>query len=143
MTRYVGVDESPIDGEGWLHTGDLGHFDEEDRLWITGRAKDLIIRGAKTLHRRRSSGSSTRSRASLTRPLGIPHPDLGEEVCAFVVISDDSLTADNLASQIRGQIASFAIPTWHLQKERLPTNQTEKVDKRALAALAVAEQRES
>ena len=76
--------------------------------------------------------------------MGIPHPDLGEEVCAFVVISDDSLTADSLASQIRGQIASFAIPTvWHLQKERLPTNQTEKVDKRALAALAVAEQRES
>ena len=145
MTRYVGVDESPIDAEGWLHTGDLGHFDEEDRLWITGRAKDLIIRGGENI----APASIERVLNSIpgvvdTAVVGIPHPDLGEEVCAFVVISDDSLTADSLASQIRGQIASFAIPTvWHLQKERLPTNQTEKVDKRALAALAVAEQRES
>ena len=141
MTRYIGVDESPIDTEGWLHTGDLGHFDEEGRLWITGRAKDLIIRGGENI----APASVERALTSIpgvveAAVVGIPHPELGEEVCAFVVVDDASLTSADLAGQLRGRLASFATPSiWHLQQERLPTNQTEKVDKRALVARATTE----
>jgi acyl-CoA synthetase (AMP-forming)/AMP-acid ligase II len=143
MTRYIGVDESPIDDRGWLHTGDLGHLDEEDRLWITGRAKDLIIRGGENI----APASVERALTAIpgvvdAAVVGIPHPDLGEEVAAFVVVADGEHTGESLAGQLRGQVASFAVPSvWHLQQERLPTNQTEKVDKRALAARAIAAQR--
>jgi acyl-CoA synthetase (AMP-forming)/AMP-acid ligase II len=141
MTRYIGVDESPIDSEGWLHTGDLGRLDEDQRLWITGRAKDLIIRGGENI----APASVERALALIpgvadAAVVGIPHPDLGEEVCAFVVVRE-GLTAESFAEQLRGQVASFAVPSiWHVQREPLPTNQTEKVDKRALVARAVAAQ---
>ena len=49
MTGYYGLDESPIDAEGWLHTGDLGRLDEKGNLWITGRSKDMIIRGGENI----------------------------------------------------------------------------------------------
>jgi acyl-CoA synthetase (AMP-forming)/AMP-acid ligase II len=137
MTRYIGVDESPIDADGWLHTGDLGHLDDDGRLWITGRAKDLIIRGGENI----APASVERALLAVTGVIeaavvGVPHPDLGEEVCAFVVVAGEGLTGDTLAQELRGQLASFAIPTeWHVGQEPLPTNQTGKVDKRALVGL--------
>jgi acyl-CoA synthetase (AMP-forming)/AMP-acid ligase II len=140
MTRYIGVSESPIDGDGWLHTGDLGHLDNEGHLWITGRAKDLIIRGGENI----APASVERALASIqgvieAAVVGIPHPDLGEEVCAFVVVADGGPTPDTLSRQLRGQLASFAVPTvWHVQQEPLPTNQTGKIDKSALVTRACA-----
>jgi len=136
MTRYLGDEPSPIDGEGWLHTGDLGHLDD-GRLWITGRAKDLIIRGGENI----APAAIERALASIdgvaeVAVVGVPHPDLGEEVCAFVVV-DGRHSSETLAKALRGRIASFAVPTiWHLQADPLPTNQTGKVDKSSLAAQA-------
>lgn len=140
MTRYIGVSESPIDGDGWLHTGDLGRVDDQGHLWITGRAKDLIIRGGENI----APASVERAIASIqgvieTAVVGVPHPDLGEEVCAFVVVADGRLTGEALSRQLRGQLASFSVPTvWHLQQEPLPTNQTGKIDKPTLVARACA-----
>jgi acyl-CoA synthetase (AMP-forming)/AMP-acid ligase II len=136
MTRYIGVNESPIDSEGWLHTGDLGRLDEKGRLWITGRAKDLIIRGGENV----APAAVERALTSIPGVLeaavvGIPHPDLGEEICAFVVVADGRHTRETLSRELRGHLASFAVPTeWHLQEEPLPINQTGKIDKPALVA---------
>jgi len=58
---------------------------------------------------------------------------------AFVVTADDAVTLASLAQALRGTVSSFAVPSrWHLQREPLPTNQTHKVDKQALLALAHA-----
>jgi acyl-CoA synthetase (AMP-forming)/AMP-acid ligase II len=138
MSGYFGAEESPIDRAGWLHTGDLGHLDEDGYLWITGRSKDLIIRGGENI------APVAVERALTSVPgvvdaavVGVPHPELGEEVLAFVVTEDDSLAPASLSEQLRGVVASFAIPTrWHLQREPLPTNHTHKIDKQALVALA-------
>lgn len=60
MTGYYGNEKSPIHEEGWLHTGDLGRLDDGGYLWITGRSKDMIIRGGENIAGRRRSGPAVR-----------------------------------------------------------------------------------
>jgi acyl-CoA synthetase (AMP-forming)/AMP-acid ligase II len=135
MLGYFGGEESPIDSEGWLHTGDLGHIDDSGHLWITGRCKDIIIRGGENI------APASVERALMTIPgvteaavFGVPHPDLGEEVVAIVVVAGEH-TPEQLQEQLRSQVASFAVPSrWRIQTEPLPVNQTGKVDKAALIA---------
>jgi acyl-CoA synthetase (AMP-forming)/AMP-acid ligase II len=140
MSGYLGGGDTPIDDAGWLHTGDLGHLDDAGHLWITGRSKDLIIRGGENI----APASVERALAGIqgvadAAVIGVPHADLGEEVMAFVVTGDDALTPASLAQGLRGTVASFAVPSrWHLQREPLVTNHTHKVDKQALLALAQA-----
>jgi acyl-CoA synthetase (AMP-forming)/AMP-acid ligase II len=144
MSGYWGIAESPIDAQGWLHTGDLGRLDERGNLWITGRSKDMIIRGGENI-----------APAAVERALmniegvdeavvfGVPHTDLGEEVMAVVVVNG-SLTAEQLREQLKGRVASFAIPSrWKLQKEALPTNPAGKVDKPAISLQARTELQET
>lgn len=140
MSCYYGTDESPIDAQGWLHTGDLGHLDEKGNLWITGRSKDMIIRGGENI----APVAIERELVAIPGVVeavvfGVPHPDLGEEVMAIVMV-DSELTAEHLQAQLRTKIASFAVPSrWRLQKEPLLTNPAGKVDKAALSAQVRAE----
>ena len=138
MTGYYGIDETPIDAEGWLHTGDLGRVDQTGRLWITGRSKELIIRGGENIAPAAvEKALNSLPEVSESAVIGVPHPDLGEEVMAFVVLKTPA-TAEKLQTDLKSSLASFSIPSrWHLQTEPLPTNQTGKVDKRALAAEAL------
>jgi acyl-CoA synthetase (AMP-forming)/AMP-acid ligase II len=137
MSGYYGVDPSPIDEDGWLHTGDLGTMDEAGRLWITGRSKDLIIRGGENI----APAAVERALTSLPQVaeaavVGVPHPELGEEVFAFVVLRSPVAPAQ-LQADLRPMLATFAVPSrWHVQSEPLPTNQTGKIDKAALRAQA-------
>lgn len=140
MLGYFGIDESPIDSQGWLHTGDLGRVGADGHVWITGRCKDIIIRGGENI------APAAVEHALMTIPgvceavvFGVPHPDLGEEVMAIVVAGDE-YTAGQFQEQLRTRVASYAIPSlWRVQTEPLPVNQTGKVDKPALIAQARAE----
>ena len=140
MTGYYGLDQSPIDKEGWLHTGDLGRLDDKGNLWITGRCKDMIIRGGENIAPVAVERAlMTISGVNEAVVFGVPHADLGEEVMAVVVVEGD-LTASQLQEQLRGKIASFSVPSrWRLQKDPLPTNHTGKVDKTAISAHVRAE----
>jgi acyl-CoA synthetase (AMP-forming)/AMP-acid ligase II len=135
MSGYFGIDESPIDAQGWLRTGDLGRLDDRGNLWITGRSKDMIIRGGENI-------SPAAVEAALVAipgvreavVFGVPHTDLGEEVMTVVVLNA-SVTVDELKAQLKGRVASFAIPSrWRIQTEPLPTNPAGKVDKSAIRA---------
>lgn len=138
MLGYYGPGKSPIDAQGWLHTGDLGHLDDGGHLWITGRSKEVIIRGGENI----SPVAVERALASVPGVadavvFGVPNPDLGEEVMAVVVVRA-ALTADQLQAQLRGKLASFSVPSrWRIQTEALPTNHAGKIDK----ALLVGEER--
>jgi acyl-CoA synthetase (AMP-forming)/AMP-acid ligase II len=140
MLRYYGIAESPIDSEGWLHTGDLGRVDDEGYVWITGRSKDIIIRGGENI----APAAVEEALALLpgvteAAVFGMPHPEFGEEVMAVVVV-DGAMSADHLRSEVSKRLASFAVPSlWRVQSEPLPVNQTGKVDKVGLRARMLAE----
>ncbi|MBI1186879.1 MAG: AMP-binding protein [Alphaproteobacteria bacterium] len=126
--------EPPSVRDGWLHTGDLGRLDEEGFLTITGRAKDVIIRGGENV-------AAARVEACLERHpdvrevavIGLPHADLGEEVAAIVVSDAADLNEAALAQLAAQHLAYFERPTrWWLRRDPLPTNATSKVLKAAL-----------
>jgi acyl-CoA synthetase (AMP-forming)/AMP-acid ligase II len=140
MLGYFGDTAGPIDADGWLHTGDLGHLDDDGYLWVTGRSKDLILRGGENI----APLSVERALAGVPGVLdaavfGLPHPDLGEEVAAVVVVDDTTGArpdrGEYVAAALRADLASFAIPTrWRFQTEELPVLGSEKIDKHTLAA---------
>jgi acyl-CoA synthetase (AMP-forming)/AMP-acid ligase II len=140
MLGYFGDEVSPIDPDGCLHTGDLGRVDDSGYLWVTGRCKDMIIRGGENI------APAAVEQALVAMPgvadavvFGVPHPDLGEEVMAVVVVEGE-LTPQDLQEQLQPRVASFAVPSrWQLRTEPLPVNQTGKIDKAALVAQARAQ----
>lgn len=138
MLGYLGAPDGSVDSEGWLATGDIGHLDADGYLFIDGRSKDMVIRGGENI-------ACPHVEAALMRhpdvveaaALGLPHPDLGEELAAVVVHRPGGPvpTEDDLIRHMAGEVAYFAIPTrWWIRGDPLPTVGTEKVDKRSLAA---------
>jgi acyl-CoA synthetase (AMP-forming)/AMP-acid ligase II len=142
MLRYYGIDETPIDADGWLHTGDLGRMDEDGFVWITGRAKDIIIRGGENIAPAAvEEALTTLPGVSEAAVFGVPHSELGEEVMA-VVNAEPGRSADNLRAEVKTLLASFAVPSlWKVQHAPLPTNQTGKIDKMAIRNAALAERK--
>ena len=80
-----------IDADGWLHTGDLGHLDDDGFLFITDRKKDMIIRGGENIYsveiEQRLVDHPDIADAAI---YGVPHPELGEEVKATVQLEEGS-----------------------------------------------------
>jgi acyl-CoA synthetase (AMP-forming)/AMP-acid ligase II len=144
MLGYYGEPTSPLDEGGWLHTGDLGRLDEDGYLWITGRSKDMIIRGGENIAPT-SVEEALNSLACVVESavFGVPDPDLGEDIMAVVSVLED-VTPEFLREQLTGRLASFAIPAhWQLVRETLPVNHSGKIDKPAIAAAARAARAES
>jgi len=121
---------------GWLHTGDMGCFDEEGFLTLKDRSKDLIISGGTNIYPREIE------EALLTHPdvdeisiVGRPHADWGEEVVAFVVVrKGGNVTPKELDEHCIKHIARFKRPKEYFFLEELPKNNYGKVLKTELRA---------
>jgi long-chain acyl-CoA synthetase len=120
---------------GWFHTGDVARIDEEGFIYIVDRLKDVIIRGGENVY------SVEVEDALFDHPavaecavIGVPHPTLGEEVGAVVVLRPGhKVTTDELADHVRRRLAGFNVPTHIWFRTRpLPRNPAGKVLKRAL-----------
>jgi acyl-CoA synthetase (AMP-forming)/AMP-acid ligase II len=136
MRGYAGKEsESPI-RDGWLHTGDLGCFDGDGYLTVTGRLKDVIVRGGENLSPRAIESVLERHPGvAACCVVGAPHPDLGETPVAFVVRSGaEPVDAAELTALVRRRLSRIHVPTAVRFRESLPVNAVGKVDRKALQA---------
>ena len=103
-----------IDSRGWLHSGDLGWLDEDGYLHISGRLKEMIIRGGENIYPREiEEFLVTHSDIVQVAVFGVPDARLGEEIVAWVQLRPGvSLTPDQLREYCRGSIAHFKIPRY-------------------------------
>ena len=121
--------------DGWLHTGDLGHLDGDGFLYITDRAKDMIIRGGENIYcveiENRLVEHPKIADAAI---IGVPHPELGEEVKAIVQVEPGAaLTEDEVRDWVRATLADFKVPAHvELRDAPLPRNASGKLLKDVL-----------
>jgi long-chain acyl-CoA synthetase len=125
--------------QGWMHSGDLGKFDGDGYLFITGRAKDIVIRGGENISCPEVEHALYEHPAVFEAAVyGVPDARLGEAVAASVrVRPGERLTADELIAHLSDRLAKFKLPShvW-LQDEELPRVASGKIDKRALKQAA-------
>ncbi|ORW98849.1 fatty acid--CoA ligase [Mycobacterium triplex] len=118
-----------IDGDGWLHTGDLGEFTEAGRLRIVGRKKDMFIVGGFNAYPAEIEGFLLSHPAvAQAAVIGVPDERLGQVGKAFVVL-DGAVSADELISWCRDRMAGFKVPRAVQFLDSLPLNATGKVMK--------------
>jgi long-chain acyl-CoA synthetase len=124
-----------IDEEGWLHTGDIGHLDDDGYLYITDRKKDMIIRGGENIYcveiEQRLVNHPKVADAAI---IGVPHPELGEEVKAFVQTEPGAeLSEAEVRQWVAEGLAAFKVPTYvDIRAEKLPRNASGKLLKNVL-----------
>jgi fatty-acyl-CoA synthase len=101
-----------IDPAGWMHSGDLATIDAEGYCNITGRVKDMLIRGGENVYPREVEEFLFRHpKIQAAQVFGIPDPRLGEEVCAWIILRPgQTMTAAEVAAYCRGEIAHFKVP---------------------------------
>lgn len=146
MKGYVPADvhaDGPSIRHGWLRTGDLGQLDADGYLTVTGRLKDIIIRGGENLSPGRIEEvltAHTAVRACCV--VGAPDADLGEVPVAFVTTnSGQSIPERDLKDQVASRLPPSWVPTRVTVLEALPENRVGKIDRQALKKLAAETQR--
>jgi long-chain acyl-CoA synthetase len=127
-----------LDDEGWFATGDLGHLDEDGFLYITDRKKDLIIRaGFNIIPRDIEEVLHDHPAVAQAAVVGAPHPDLGEEVVAFVVKAGE-VDETTLKHHCVERLAKYKTPAHIVFTDALPISGIGKILRRELRDEAAA-----
>ncbi len=133
---YLGNPEANASAftDGWFHTGDQGKLDEEGYLYLTGRLKELILRGGENIAPREID------EVLLTHPavaeaiaFGVPDEKYGEEVAAAVVLRETA-TPEELIAHCRERLAAFKTPKTIYITDQIPRTATGKIQRRIVAA---------
>jgi fatty-acyl-CoA synthase len=133
----AGYDDEPeataraIDAEGWLHTGDIAVVDAEGRFDITGRAKDMIIRGGENIYPREIEDFLyTNPKIAEVAVVGLPDYRMGEIVLAWIrLAAGENSSEEEIRGFCQGRIAHFKIPEQIRFVESFPTTISGKVQK--------------
>jgi fatty-acyl-CoA synthase len=125
MTKEV------LDDAGWMHTGDLGVIDAQGYGNITGRLKDLVIRGGENVYPREiEEFFYGHLKVQAVQVCGVPDAKFGEEICAWIQLkSGESATAEDFREFCRDQIAHYKIPRYIRIVTEFPMTITGKVQK--------------
>ncbi|MEQ8693044.1 MAG: class I adenylate-forming enzyme family protein [Pseudomonadales bacterium] len=128
--------------EGWIHTGDLGHIDSDGFIFITGRAKEMIIRGGENI------GCQEVEEALYEHPkvaectvFGLPDERLGETVATVITVkSGELLTVGDVQSHVAERLARFKVPAYvWIQQESLARTASGKIYKKGIREEKLAE----
>jgi acyl-CoA synthetase (AMP-forming)/AMP-acid ligase II len=144
MAGYFGDENASADAitpDGWLRTGDLGRMDADGYVRITGRAKDMIIRGGENLYPAEIEAAlRTLDGVLEAYVVGVPDERYGEVPAAFLRMADGAtLTLEEMQRSLSGRIARFKIPTHLRVLAELPLTSSGKVQKFKLREQFLAE----
>jgi long-chain acyl-CoA synthetase len=122
---------------GWLYTGDLGYLDQEGYLFLTGRKKDLIIRGGENVFPSDVENVLYKNTKVMEcAVIGVPDKVYGEEIKAFVVLRPgESATEQELINFCKPQLPTFKQPKWIVFQKSLPKSAVGKILKKDLRKL--------
>jgi fatty-acyl-CoA synthase len=134
-----------VDAAGWMHTGDLAVMNGDGSVAITGRIKDMIIRGGENISPREiEEFLHTHEKVSDVQVIGVPDHKYGEEVCAWIRLHDGVIaTEEEFRDFCRGQIATFKIPRYIRFVREFPMTVTGKVQKFKMREITAAELEET
>jgi long-chain acyl-CoA synthetase len=123
--------------DGWFRSGDMGRIDEDGYFSIVDRKKDLIIRGGFNIYPREiEEVLYEHPSVAEAAVIGVPHPELGEEVAAAVALKPGSIvTAGELRDHVKCQLAAYKYPRKVWIVDALPKGPTGKILKREIASL--------
>jgi fatty-acyl-CoA synthase len=140
-----GYDQEPeatsraVDDEGWLHTGDLATMRPDGYFRVTGRAKDLIIRGGENIYPREvEEFLYTHPKVADVQIVGLPDEKLGETVAAWIRVKEPA-TEDEIRGFCKGKIAHYKIPQYIRFVDAFPMTVTGKIQKYKMREVEIQE----
>jgi fatty-acyl-CoA synthase len=130
-----------IDEARWMHTGDIALMNEDGYVSISGRIKDIIIRGGENIYPREvEEYLYTHPKVSEVQVIGVPDDYYGEEVCAWIRLRDGQVaTEEEFREFCRGEIATYKIPRYIRFTTDFPLTVTGKVQKFRMREISTEE----
>ena len=118
-----------IDDDGWLHTGDLALRTPEGNYRITGRLKDMIIRGGENIYPKEiEEFIYTHEKVKDVQVIGVPDEQYGEEIMACIILKEgESMTADEMKDYVKSHMAKHKVPKYIDFVDSFPMNAAGKI----------------
>ena len=142
MKGYYKMEEATaqaIDKDGWLHSGDLATVDEKGYYKITGRIKDMIIRGGENIYPKEiEEFLYTNPKISDVQVIGVPSEQYGEEVAACIILKEPgSMTEEDVKQAVKSHMARHKVPKYVAFMDAFPMTASGKIQKFKLREWAV------
>ena len=142
MRGYYKMEEATrqaIDEEGWLHTGDLAIVDENGYYKITGRIKDMIIRGGENIYPKEiEEFLYTVEKVKDVQVIGVPSKTYGEEIMACIILKEGvEMTEQEVKDLVKASMARHKVPSYVAFVDSFPMNAAGKIMKYKMREWAV------